>query len=139
VSETESNAESKAVSDRPLWHLKFEDKKYVFDPREHLTVGALRQIKHWYGAELGRYLSFISAFSQGDPEAALCALWLVRKAAGEENVPEPEQMPNFAMGDFYDFFQAAGSEDPTQAQAADPATPVSTGTQRSSGIDTSGS
>ena len=104
------------ADDRPLWHLKYQDptwtevREYVFDPQTLLTVDALRHIKQWYGIEIGRYLNFIQAFSQGDPEAAVCALWLVRRAAGEPDVPEPNRMPNVSMGDFYHSFEAAGGE-----------------------------
>ena len=125
-------------SDKPLWHLKFENKDYIFDP-ELLTVSSLRQIKGWYGIELGRYLSFISAFAQGDPEAALCAIWLCRKAAGEENVPEPNNMPDFKMGEFYDHFQAAGVDEDNPPTKGDQPTPASTATRTRSEPDTSDS
>jgi hypothetical protein len=126
------------AADRPLWHLKFDGKEYVFDPRELLTVSALRSIKGWYGVELGRYLAFIAAFAQGDPEAALCAIWLCRKAAGEDGVPEPNNMPDFRMGEFYDHFQAAGEDEDPPTKAEQP-TPVSTVIRTSSEPDISDS
>lgn len=119
--------------DRPLWKLKYQDpswdepRTYTFDPQKELTVGRLRQIKEWYGPEVGRYLAFIQAFAQGDPEAALAALWIVRTTAGESDVPEPDRMPDFSMGDFYAEFIPAGEEpeaekDPTQPSAQAPTT-----------------
>ena len=116
--------------DRPLWKLKFQDPSwsepriYTFDPQTLLTVADLEKIQSWYGPEIGRYITFTNAFTQGDPGAARCALWLVRRAAGESGVPEPPQMPNFALGDFFHEFIPAGredeEEDPTPASAQDP-------------------
>ena len=123
------------AEDRPLWHLQYQDptwtepREYVFDPQKLLTVSALRQIKEWYGIEIGRYLAFIQAFSQGDPEAALCALWLVRRAAGEVEVPEPNRMPDFSMGDFYHSFEAAG-------ESEEEADPLNTGEEIPSSTET---
>jgi hypothetical protein len=131
----------KGSSDKPRWHLQFQGKEYVFDA-SLVTVSALRKFKAEFGLELGRYLSFISAFAQGDPEAALCGLWLARKAAGETNVPEPNDMPDFRMDEFYDFFQAAGEPDPTREgtdSKEKDQTPASTGTPTSSAPATSDS
>ena len=131
------------ADDRPLWHLKYRDpkwteaRKYGFDPQELLTVSALRQIKHWYGIEIGRYLAFIQAFSAGDPEAAVCALWLVRKAAGEPDVPEPNEMPDFSMGEFYDRFEAASSEEEADPLSTGEKIPTSTETPTPSEVSTS--
>jgi len=79
--------------------LNVGEKKYPFS-FEDLTVGRLRQIKGWYGPELGRYMAFIGALRLLDPEAAVCALWVARTAAGEANVPEPNQMPDFPLKGF---------------------------------------
>lgn len=119
------------------WKLTFEGKEYVFDAKRDLTVSALRQIKEWYGVELGRNMTFQAALLQQDPEAALCALWLARKAAGEENVPEPNRMPDFSVTELFEegFEETEGKEpDPTTEV---PPTPGSTETPTSSG--TSGS
>jgi hypothetical protein len=136
-------------TDRPLWELSYQDPSwsepriYTFDPQKLLTVQDLVKIQDWYGPEIGRYLTFTAAFAQGDPNAALCALWLVRRAAGESEVPEPMRMAgNFSMGDFYSKFIPADTEmdekDPTQPSEPAP-TPASAGTQPNSGASTSGS
>jgi hypothetical protein len=139
-------AKARKKTDRPLWELSYQDpswsepKTYTFDPQKLLTVQDLVKIQDWYGPEIGRYLTFTSAFSQGDPTAALCALWLVRRAAGEPEVPEPHAMPNFSMGDFYSKFIPAETEieeeDPTQP--SEPAqTKGSTETPKNSEASTS--
>ena len=118
--------------DRPLWKLQYQDpewsepRTYMFDPQKELTVSRLRQIKEWYGPEIGRYLAFIQAFAQGDPEAALAALWIVRMSAGEQGVPEPNQMPDFSMGDFYAEFIPAGEEPEAEQDPTQPSAPVPT-------------
>jgi hypothetical protein len=77
--------------------LKVGEKSYTFVPQEMLTVGPMRQIKQWYGSELGTYNGFVSALFMGDPEAALCAVWIARNAAGEDNVPEPNNLADFPL------------------------------------------
>lgn len=120
------------MADRLQWKLTYNGKEYIFDPKEMLTVSALRQIKQWYGAELGRYMTFQGALLQQDPEAALCALWLARKAAGEQDVPEPNQMDDFSIGELFEkgFDTAEPKADPTPPAGA--STPASTETQTSS-------
>lgn len=122
------------------WQIKVPvggtEKVYTFDPGKQLTVGTLRQIKAWY-PELGRYMSFIAAFAQGDPEAALCAVWMVRKDAGETDVPEPNQMDDFPMGGFYHHFDPASDEEerPTEAVPTPDSTPTPTGSEENTSGD----
>ncbi|HEY1690061.1 MAG TPA: hypothetical protein VGF95_14495 [Solirubrobacteraceae bacterium] len=126
---------------RNIWHLKWEGQDYTFDP-EMLLVGRMRKIKRWF-PDIGRYSSFILALSQGDPDAALCALWIVRMEAGEKNVPEPERMPDFSLGDFFHGVEAIGEDDaeadPTEPPAETSETSVSTETPTNSESDISGS
>lgn len=96
------------AADRPIWYIKVFGNDYQFDPEELLDVTALRKIKRWYGSELGAYLTFQSKFTQGDPDACCCVAWLLRLAGGEENVPEPMNMPSFPLGAFFDKFEPAG-------------------------------
>jgi hypothetical protein len=106
---------------RPVWLLKFKDREYRFDPQQQLTMGRLRQIKSWYGVELGRYLSFLQAFSQLDPDAVACAIWVCRKAEGESNVPEPTRMEDFALGEALMAVESVGGDvDPTSPEEPGP-------------------
>lgn len=121
-----------------IWKVRHEDKDYKFD-LSMLTVGRLRQIKKWF-PEIGRYGPFNVAVLQGDPEAALCVAWIVKQEAGESNVPEPEKMGDFAIGDFYQGIEII--EDDANAAPVDPTpapTPASTETPTNSESDTSGS
>lgn len=130
----------------PTWTLKYQDptwdapREYTFEPQKLLTLSALRQIKAWFGPDLGRYLAFIQQFAQGDPDAAVCALWLARKAAGEPEVPEPLRMPDFAMGEFYAGFEPGDEEeDADPLNTAESPMPVSTATPTPSAPSTSDS
>jgi hypothetical protein len=120
------------MADRPIWKLEYKDpaweesREYMFDPQKLLTVSALRQIKGWYGTEIGRYLTFINAFAQGDPEAVVCALWLARRDAGEDGVPEPNKMPDFSVGDFFSEFIAADDDEDAEVDPTQPSTPAQT-------------
>jgi hypothetical protein len=122
------------MADRLQWRLTYNGREYIFDPKEMLTVTALRQIKQWFGPELGRYMTFQGALLQQDPEAALCALWLARKAAGEQNVPEPNQMDDFSIGELFE----KGYDTPSETKEPDPTparTPGSTETPTNSDPD----
>ena len=76
--------------------LSVGEHEYVFAP-EMLTQSRLSKVKEWYGSEIGRYNNFIEAFFEGDPDAAKCAVWVARKAAGEASPPEPRQMEDFSL------------------------------------------
>jgi hypothetical protein len=124
----------------PEWRLKVDDKNYAFDVKM-VTVEALSHFKQWYGSELGRYNNFVEAFFEGDPDAAKCAIWLARRAAGETNVPEPRQMDGaFTLNQWLDTpeVQEDGVEDPNPTGATAPPTPASTETQPHSGESTDG-
>jgi len=117
-------------------------REYQLDLEKELTVGRLRQIKAWFGPELGRYGSFFTAFSQLDPEAVLCAVWIARTAAGDKNVPVPNDMEDFAISDV---FLGVVDEAPEPEKEAHPtptpeatSTPASTGTPTGSAPKTSG-
>lgn len=121
----------------PDIYLKVGDDKYPFNYKD-LTVGRLRKIKEWYGPDMGRYLSFVGNLRLLDPDAAACAVWVARTVAGEANVPEPHQMPDFALAGFIEV-----PEEDSEAKADPPTepseTPSSTETPTSSGRDTSDS
>jgi hypothetical protein len=115
------------------------EQEYTFKP-EMATVGALRQVKQWYGSELGRYNNFIAAFFEGDPDAAVCAVWMARKAAGESNPPEPSQMGDFALTSWINLTSEKDEEEvPTEGEVTSPPTQDSTETPTSSETDISGS
>lgn len=123
------------------WRLKIgEDQSYAFDVTM-VTVEALTHIKQWYGKELGRYNDFIEAFFAGDPDAAKCAIWTARRAAGETNVPEPKQMDgSFTLNQWLDTDGEPDAEDenPNPTPATSPQTPASIETSESSGESTDG-
>jgi hypothetical protein len=108
-----------------------DEKDYVFVPKTDVTVSALRQIKAWF-PDIGRYIQFYSAFLEGDPDAALCALWIARKKAGETEVPEPNKLGDFAIGGFY---EAIGDED--EDEESDPTSGAATPTPSSTRTPTS--
>jgi hypothetical protein len=123
------------------WRIKVGEKSYPFDV-QMVTVEALKHVKQWFGPELGRYNNFVSAFFDGDPDAALCAIWIARRAAGETDVPEPKQMNgDFTLNQWLDTEEEPEVED---ADSANPtgATPApiseSTPTSDSSGQSTDG-
>ena len=120
------------------WRLSYDGHEYTFDAERDITVSGLRKIKEWYGPELGRNLSFQNALLQQDPEAVLCAVWLARRAAGEANIPEPNQMDDAPMNDLIQFIQPGDVEDenPTGGEEQ---TPDSTETPTSSEPQTSDS
>lgn len=122
----------------PDLYLHVGDDTYPFNHKD-LTVSRLSKIKEWYGKDLGRYLSFIGELRMLDPDAARCAVWVARTAAGEANVPEPHQMPDFPLSGFLE-----APEDEPEAEATPPTagsneTPSSTETLTNSGAGISGS
>ncbi len=130
---------------RVVWKLAFAGNQYEFDPQRQLTLGRLRQIKQWYGPDLGRYLSFLRAFSELDPDAVACAIWICRRDAGEENVAEPNRMEDFSIGEALegiDTVDSGGDPDGPPAEegtAEATSTPSSMETRTASGSSTSGS
>jgi hypothetical protein len=122
------------MADRLQWKLTYGDKEYIFDPKKMLTVSALTQIKEWYGIEIGRYMTFQGALLQQDPQAALCALWLARKAVGEAVPERPDQMDDFRVGELFEkgFDTATPEADPTAGATPAAPTPDSTETPPSS-------
>jgi hypothetical protein len=111
--------------------------EYVFAP-EMLTQSRLSQVKQWYGKELGRYNNFIEAFFEGDPDAAKCAVWVARKAAGEPSPPEPNQMEDFSLAQWIKPGETA-VEDESEANPTElPPTLDTTETPTNSSDDTSG-
>lgn len=118
---------------------KGQEKKYPLS-WEDITVGRLRQIKAWF-PELGAYIRLVTAIQVLDPDAALCAVWIARKAAGEANPPDPNQMDDFPLNVFLETVPLP-EEDEEEAEA-DPTSPAptlsSTRTRRKSADDTSDS
>jgi hypothetical protein len=120
------------------WLLKVDDKEYAFDATM-ATVEALVHIKQWYGKELGRYNNFMEAFFEGDPDAALCAIWIARRAAGEAEVPEPKKMSGaFTLNQWMDTPEVQEDEVKAPNPTGAPPTPVSTKTPENSGPSTDG-
>ena len=127
------------MADTPRWKIVVDGNEYIFDPFRDLTIVTLRHIKQWYGPELGRLGPFVIAFGQGDPDAIACAIWAVRRKAGEVGVPEPRQI-DAEVGTFMTDMEQLVEPDPTE-EAPEPAatTPGSTATSTSSETDTSDS
>lgn len=125
------------------WKLQFDGKEYEFNAHRDLTIVRLRQMKAWFGLELGRWSPFILALGQGDPDAVACVVWIVRTKAGEKNVPEPRLMMDFPVGTFMKELETEQDEeeDPTSQVdgVRDEQTTDSTLTPTSSEPDTSGS
>lgn len=122
-----------------LTHLTVKGNRYTFDLEKELTLGRLRQIKAWFGPQLGRYGTFFRALAEMDPEAMLCVYWLARLSAGEANVPEPNQMEDFSLAD-WDMETATPEEDPERpTEGEDAPTPGLTETPTTSDTDISGS
>jgi hypothetical protein len=122
------------------WLLTVDDQKYPFNMKM-VTAEALLHIKGWYGKELGRYNNFLEAFSEGDPDAAKCAIWIARRAAGEVEVPEPKKIDgSFSLTQWLDVEddEPEEAEAPNPTGATSPPTPVSTETPISSGESTDG-
>lgn len=94
------------------WNIEFNDRIYSFDPNKDITLSTLRHAKGWYGAELASYTKFMNAFGEGDPDALAMVIWTVRKKAGESNVPEPQFMEDFAVGEFLSNFDFVPDPDP---------------------------
>jgi hypothetical protein len=124
-----------------LTHLKVQGNEYTFDLEKELTVGRLRQIKQWFGPQLGRYGTFFRALADMDPEAMLCVYWVARLSAGEQNVPEPNQIKDFSIADWDMEAKAVEPEEvperPTEGE--DAPTPDSMETPTNSDTDISGS
>ena len=118
------------------WKVEIDGKQYVFDPGADLTVGGLRHFKSWYGEELGRYQRFLRAFAEGDPDAMACVVWVLKRKAGE-STPEPQNMPDFGVGDFIDHWEL--EVDPEAVPTPEGPTQDSTPTSTSSGDLTLGS
>jgi hypothetical protein len=95
--------------------------EYVFSP-EMLTQSRLSKVKEWYPQRgpfeppIYRYNDFITAFFDGDPDAAKCAVWIARKAAGEPNPPEPQQMEDFSLAQWIKPGQTAKAEEEAEAE-----------------------
>lgn len=122
---------------KPLeFEITWEGKKYAFIPKRDLRYKYLRKIKEWYGAELGRWLTFQGALLQLDVDAVACAVWISRQEAGEANVPEPRLMPDFEVGSAS---QVLSDEEIAERDDPPTRTPASTGTPSGSGAGTSGS
>lgn len=124
----------------PRWKFTFQGTDYVFDVMRDLTASRVRQLKVWYGPEIGRVQPFIVAMIQGDPDAWACAIWCARKQAGEVNVPEPKDI-DFSIWELMSSDQEEDEAEP-KPEAAGPVptqTPGSSETSSSSETSTSDS
>jgi hypothetical protein len=113
------------------WRVPYDGKEYEFNAHQDLTVGRLRQIKAWFGNELGRWSPFILALGEGDPDAAACVVWICRTKAGEKNVPEPRFMTDFAVGSFLQAMEV-DSEDGQEGPTVDDEPEPTKGSKRTS-------
>jgi hypothetical protein len=114
------------MADSATWQVKYDGRDYAFVPKQDLTLVRLRQMKQWFGVELGRWAPFMNAFAQGDPDAIACVIWIVRNKAGETGVPEPRMMMDFSVGAFMEDFQFEAADPPTQAAQILGSTPTPT-------------
>jgi len=130
-------------------NVQWEDESYSFDPDTDITVQRLRVLKAAFGPDYGKYITLMQLGAQGDADALVGLLWVMRIVNGKTG--DPKNMPNFAAGKFYlaymDGVTAAleeeeskseeGSDgmDPTSGNGA--ASPGSTPTSTSSETSTS--
>ena len=96
----------------PPMRLTLDGIEYTFEIDKELTRDTLLQIKRWY-KELGSLVEFTMAFLRGDPDAMACVAWIVRNAAGEDNVPVPNEM-DFAIGTVIDSYELDPVEEPEE-------------------------
>lgn len=75
-----------------------DGQSYTFIPDE-VTYRQLGEIKRWYGYKLGRLATFFANFAKWNADAVACAVWIVRKNAGEDEVPDPRFTDDFALGE----------------------------------------
>lgn len=114
-----------------LWKIQYGDREYEFNPHA-LKLSQLRQVKQWY-PDLGTWTRFFAGFVSGDPDAFACAVWIVRRNAGEQNVAEPNRMEDMPVWTSFDPIEAQQvAEDPTEAEDS-PAPPTSTSSDSSTG------
>lgn len=99
------------MTKKPRFQFRFGGKTYTFDAMRDLTASNVRHFKGWFGPDLGRVNPFVVALVQGDPDAWACAIWAARKAAGETNVPEPRNLPDFSVWELMADFEDAESEE----------------------------
>lgn len=78
-----------------------------------------------------------------DPDAAICAVWIARKASGEANPPEPNQIEDFPLNVFLEAVPEVEEEpdeaDPTTEQPTPDLTLSSAKARRKSTVATSAS
>lgn len=103
-----------------LWRTKFKGK--IIEIRESdLEVGNLRQAEAWFGDGYGSFTGFISKLVEWNVDAVACALWMVKKAAGEET-GDPRSDIEFSFADF-----EAAPEAKAKKAPAKPGKPTPTG------------
>src|SRR5581483_8410853 len=121
------------------WRINYKDRDYEFNAHRDLTLVRLRQCKHWFGPDYGKFLPFISLLGQGDADAWACAIWIARRKAGDKNIPEPANM-DFPVGEIMADMVAVDDddEDPTsESESEDEQTDDSRSTPTDSDTSTS--
>jgi len=112
------------AADNVLWRTKFKGK--IIEIRESdLEVGNLRQAEAWFGEGYGSFTGFIAKLVEWNVNAVACALWIAKRAAGEE-VGDPRSDIEFTFADF-----EAVPEPKKKAKAPGKPTPTSASTDPS--------
>ena len=94
--------------------------QYDFDADTLLTRSVLSHVKGWFpNTDLGTFWGLQQNLGVGDPDAAACAAWIVRRKEGFSPNPEPR---NFARraGDPNDFAVGAAVIAPNRRSDLDP-------------------
>ena len=83
--------------------LELPEGEYEFNYRQHLTASILRHVKGWYPrTNLWQSLPFRIQLGNGEPNAACCAIWAIKRLEGITPNPEPTRLAT-KLGDPSDF------------------------------------
>ena len=93
-----------------------------FDPDQLLTRSVLSHVKQWFPDDaraLGTFWGFQQQLGLGCPDAAACAVWILRRRDGRTPNPEPRQFAR-KQGDPDDFAVGATVIAPNRRSDLDP-------------------
>ena len=114
--------------------IDWEGKTYDLDPMRDLTVSRLRVLKAAFGADYGKAVTVVKLMQDGDADAIVSVMWVMKQRAGESC--DPRNLPDFAPLEFMTAFQTAEDAeapepgvDPTNSSVDD--IPASTTTSTS--------
>jgi hypothetical protein len=117
--------------------IKWEGKEYEFDPRSDLTVQRLRVLKQTFGPEYGKFVTLMQNAADGDADAMVAVMWVMKTKAGESC--DPRTVPDFALGEFMEAFGEAATAEAdarTEDDGVDPTSRSGAGSQGSTPTQT---